>query len=116
MAGYNYEVVIGGSTYQVSGTSASAPVFAGVLTLVNNARFAKGKSSVGFVNPALYSVFEKTPSVYNDVLSGNNRCCADQGLRTVCCTYGFTCTPGWDPVTGIGSVNVGKFIDAMVAL
>jgi len=116
MAGYNYEVVIGGSTYEVSGTSASAPVFAGVLTLANNARFKKGKTSVGFVNPSLYSVFRSKSSVYNDVTSGNNKCCAKSGVSPVCCTYGFYCTPGWDPVTGLGSVNVGRFVDALAAL
>ena len=116
MAGYNYNVVIGGAVYQVSGTSASAPVFAGVLTLVNNARFKKGKTAVGFVNPSLYSVFRSQPSVYNDVTSGNNKCCAKSGVTPVCCTYGFYCTPGWDPVTGLGSVNVGRFVDALANL
>lgn len=116
MAGYNYEVVIGGSVYEVSGTSASAPVFAGVLTLANNARFKKGKSSVGFVNPSLYNLFKGQPTVYNDVTSGDNKCCAKSGVTPVCCTYGFYCTPGWDPVTGLGSVNVGRFVDAFAAL
>merc|ERR1711865_1024029 len=36
MAGFNYEVVIAGNTYKVSGTSASAPVVAGFATLVNS--------------------------------------------------------------------------------
>jgi len=116
MAGYNYEVVIGGSVYEVSGTSASAPVFAGVLSLANNARFKKGKTSVGFVNPSLYKLFETQPTIYNDVTSGNNKCCAKSGLQPVCCDYGFYCTPGWDPVTGLGSVNVGHFVDAIAAL
>jgi len=113
MAGYNYDVIIGGSKYQVSGTSASAPVFAGVLSLANNARFKKGKTAVGFVNPSLYSI---SASLYNDVTSGDNKCCAKSGLQPVCCTYGFYCTPGWDAVTGLGSVNVGKFVDALAAL
>jgi tripeptidyl-peptidase-1 len=113
MAGYNYNVVIGGSIYQVSGTSASAPVFAGVLTLANNARFKKGKTAVGFVNPSLYSLFRSQASLYNDVTSGNNKCCAKSGVTPVCCDYGFYCTPGWDPVTGLGSVNVGRFVDAL---
>jgi len=116
MAGYNYNVVVGGSVYQVSGTSASAPVFAGVLALANSARFKLGKNSVGFVNPSLYNLFRSQPSLYNDVTSGNNKCCAKSGLQPVCCTYGFYCTPGWDPVTGLGSVNVGRFVDALAAL
>jgi len=38
----------------VGGTSLSSPLFAGVLALVNQARFEKHKHAVGFVNPALY--------------------------------------------------------------
>ncbi|KAJ7902510.1 subtilisin-like protein [Mycena olivaceomarginata] len=37
------------------GTSASAPIFASVIAAVNDARIAAGKSTVGFINPALYS-------------------------------------------------------------
>merc|ERR1712028_279673 len=43
MAGFNYEVVIAGNTYQVSGTSASAPVVAGFATLVNSRLAEQGK-------------------------------------------------------------------------
>jgi subtilase family serine protease len=38
----------------VGGTSVSSPLFAGVLALVNQARFQSHKGPVGFVNPALY--------------------------------------------------------------
>ncbi len=38
----------------IGGTSASAPVFASILTRINEERLAAGKSTVGFVNPVLY--------------------------------------------------------------
>jgi len=38
----------------IGGTSLSSPLFAGVLALVNQARFQHHKHAVGFVNPALY--------------------------------------------------------------
>jgi subtilase family serine protease len=38
----------------IGGTSVSSPLFAGVLALVNQARFQSHKGPVGFVNPALY--------------------------------------------------------------
>ncbi|MEE6520340.1 hypothetical protein FKM82_018178, partial [Ascaphus truei] len=38
----------------VSGTSASTPVFGGVLALINDRRITKGLSPLGFLNPALY--------------------------------------------------------------
>jgi subtilase family serine protease len=40
----------------IGGTSLSSPLFAGVLALVNQARFDAHKGAVGFVNPALYSL------------------------------------------------------------
>jgi subtilase family serine protease len=40
----------------IGGTSLSSPLFAGVLALVNQARFQSHKGPVGFVNPALYQL------------------------------------------------------------
>jgi subtilase family serine protease len=40
----------------IGGTSLSSPLFAGVLALVNQARFQNHKGPVGFVNPALYAL------------------------------------------------------------
>ena len=111
MAGYNYEVVIGGSTFSLSGTSASSPVFAGVVSLVNAARLEAGKSALGFVNPALYSS-GVSGGVYNDVTDGNNMCTAGR----VCCDEGFYCSSGWDPLTGFGSVDYSKFYDTFLDL
>lgn len=51
----NYVVIIQGISYMVYGTSASSPVFASVLVLINEARLNAGKNSLGFVNPAMYA-------------------------------------------------------------
>jgi tripeptidyl-peptidase-1 len=53
--GANYIVYIDGAYSLVYGTSASSPVFASVLALINEARSNIGKSSLGFVNPAMYA-------------------------------------------------------------
>jgi tripeptidyl-peptidase-1 len=110
MAGFNYQVVIAGRTVGVSGTSASSPVVAGFASLVN-AKLADGSSSlksVGFINPTLYKA---GVSSFNDITSGNNKCAAKGGVfqRTVCCDQGFEATTGWDPLTGLGSVDYKKF-------
>lgn len=42
-----------GAPTLLGGTSASAPVFASILTRINDARLKAGKSTVGFVNPTL---------------------------------------------------------------
>jgi len=118
IAGNNYQVIIGGRAYTVSGTSASAPVFAGIISLANNARLNAGKSSLGFVNPILYELFNTQPQLFNDITTGDNRCTAQTspGAAPTCCQHGFKCAQGWDPVTGLGSVNVGRLIEALLEI
>ncbi|KAH9213779.1 peptidase S8/S53 domain-containing protein [Leptodontidium sp. 2 PMI_412] len=91
-------------TYQlVGGTSASAPVFGAVLTLINEARLNAGKKPVGFVNPVVYA----HPEVMNDITQGSNPGCG---------TNGFNATLGWDPVTGLGSPNFEKMLKLYMSL
>ncbi|KIW07721.1 uncharacterized protein PV09_01652 [Verruconis gallopava] len=52
--GANYVVAVDGSFTLVYGTSASAPAFGSMITLINNERMKAGKSSVGFLNQVLY--------------------------------------------------------------
>jgi len=111
--GYNYNVVIGGQTLQESGTSASAPVFAAMITLINNDRLNAKKKPLGFLNPSLYSLGEKA---FNDITVGENNCCAGFPPNIVCCQYGFNATTGWDPLTGLGSPKFPALRAALVAL
>jgi hypothetical protein len=83
---------------------------AGMVSLVNAARRAKGKSTLGFLNPALYALHEQFA---NDITSGDNHCLA---AGTGCCHLGFKAAEGWDPVTGLGSVNFEKFKRVMMDL
>jgi len=110
LVGHNYLVVIGGQFYQVSGTSCSAPTFAGMLTLINNARLNMKKPPLGFVTPALYSM---SSDVFNDITVGLNNCCA---TAAVCCEYGFYAGAGWDPTTGLGSVNFQNLLAAFTSM
>lgn len=109
IAGLNYNVVIGGKTYSVSGTSASAPVIAAIVSLVNAGRVANGKAPLGFINTALYNA---PSSLFNDVVTGNNKCTAG----SVCCTQGFYAAAGWDPATGFGSPKFSAFYNYLYAL
>lgn len=65
----------------------------------------QGQPSIGFLNPTLYSNTSK--DLFNDVVSGGNSCCAvsSYSATATCCSAGFTSTPGWDPVTGWGSIT-----------
>lgn len=109
MAGFNYEVVVGGKTYEVSGTSASSPVVAGMVSLVNAARLKADKPALGFLNQAIY---QHGVAFATDVTSGENNCAASK----VCCDQGFYAAKGWDPLTGFGSVNYKKFYDVFYNL
>jgi hypothetical protein len=110
LAGFSYIVGANKQITAMSGTSASTPVFAGFVSLVNAKRLAAGKSALGWINPSLYALSDK---FVNDITVGENNCIIDAVL---CCEQGFQATTGWDPVTGLGSVNYGKFEAAFLAL
>jgi len=97
--GHNFIIQWGGMPVQVDGTSCSSPVVAAMISLLNSARMNAGKSSLGFINPFLYSV-SSTPGIFNDFTTGDNKC-----TENCCSKYGFMAATGWDPVTGLGSPN-----------
>lgn len=53
--GENYRVVLRAYPNRMHGTSVATPVWAAILTLINEERLAAGKSTVGFVHPVLVS-------------------------------------------------------------
>jgi hypothetical protein len=97
----------------VSGTSAACPVVAAMVSLVNTARLEAGQPTLGWLNPTLYSVHTAAASAsfVNDIVEGSNHCAAG---GVVCCDEGFRAAPGWDPVTGLGSLNFAKFKATMM--
>jgi tripeptidyl-peptidase-1 len=70
--GSNYFIVLGGQLTRESGTSASAPVFAAMVTLWNDIRLAYGLPPMGFIAPFLYDIYAKNPDAFHDVVTGNN--------------------------------------------
>ncbi len=88
----NYTVYDAGYWLHVFGTSASCPVFASMITLLNDRLISAGKPTVGFLNPWLYSEGSK---VFTDVTAGSSsiRCSDDDPLRVL------NATEGWDPVS-----------------
>ena len=51
--GANYVAAVDGAFIFMYGTSASSPVVGAILTMVNDVRIARGKSPIGFINPAV---------------------------------------------------------------
>ena len=78
-----YTIRVDGKTMVIGGTSAVAPLWAGLIALAN----AANGSSAGFTNPVLYQA--GSAKAFHDITSGNNG--------------GFSAGPGWDACTGLGS-------------
>ncbi|KAH8883530.1 alkaline serine protease [Thozetella sp. PMI_491] len=101
--GANYLIVFAQSFGLIGGTSLSAPIWASIVTRINEERLAVNKSPVGFINPTLYA----HPEVFSDITVGSNPGCG---------TPGFSAAPGWDPVTGLGSPNYAALLKIFLSL
>ena len=88
-----YSVLVDGNGAVIGGTSAVAPLWAGLTALFNQ---SIGKP-VGFLNPLLY-----TPggmATFHDIAVGSNG--------------GYNCAPGWDPCTGLGSPDGAQLLSVL---
>jgi len=104
-----YRVISGGLFFIDSGTSASAPSFAGILALVNQYQELNGvqtQSGQGNINPNLYALAQNTTGVFHDVAAGDNMVpCLTTRPGCTTGTIGYAAGPGYDLVTGLGSVD-----------
>ena len=80
-----YQVRVDGHDLVIGGTSAVAPLWAGLIALFNQ----KLGHPVGFLNPLIYAAPVKGSGAFNDILVGNNGA--------------YKATTGWDACTGWGS-------------
>ncbi|MGA9543680.1 MAG: S53 family peptidase [Candidatus Sulfotelmatobacter sp.] len=79
-----YVTLVDGNPDVIGGTSAVAPLWAGLIALINE---SIGKP-VGFINPLLYQS-ANTAADFHDITSGNNGA--------------YAAGPGWDACSGLGS-------------
>jgi len=96
-----YQVRVQGAQTVIGGTSAVAPLWAGLIALINQRMAKLGKQSVGFINPLLYA----NPGALHDIAHGNND--IDGTLHR----YGARA--GWDPCTGLGTPDGTKVMQAL---
>lgn len=93
------------------GTSFATPIFAGMLAVMNQQlNYTTGQ---GLINPKLYQLAANSATygaAFHDVTSGNNNCTA--GSTYCSSTTGYSAGTGYDEVTGLGSVDVGKLTAA----
>lgn len=92
-----YRVRIDGQDRVLGGTSAVAPLWAGLVALLNQ-RLGR---PVGFLNPLLYAL-DPAGGALRDVTEGDNGA--------------FQAGAGWDACTGLGSPDGAKLLDALLAL
>ena len=89
-----YHIRVDGQELVIGGTSAVAPLWAGLIALINQ----KLGHPVGFLNPLIYGSASGTGS-FHDITSGSNGA--------------YAAKTGWDPCTGWGSPNGANLLKAL---
>lgn len=102
--GEGYQVFVQSGIQSVGGTSASSPAFAGLISLINEARLQAGSPPMGFLNPFLY----KNADAFFDVVKGTNAHPRGPGDTP----YGYAAAEGWDAATGLGTPHFDKLLSA----
>ncbi len=94
-----YLVYVDGQSAPIGGTSAVAPLWAGLIALLNQKR---GRA-VGYLHPFLYQNYQQLVQnkALRDVTSGNNG--------------GYAAGPGWDACTGLGTPDGTQLLNALIA-
>jgi uncharacterized protein (TIGR03437 family) len=111
-----YIVYTQGADSIFGGTSVPAPIFAGITALVNQRLVAAGKLSapgLGNINPTLYAMAQSTTGVFHDIVTGDNIVtvtCPPRSRSCVPGTVGYSAGPGYDLVTGWGSVDAYQLV------
>lgn len=90
-------LIMNGRAMGIGGTSWSAPVWAGICALINEARQKAGMPFLAYLNPALYPLAGS--AAFRDISEGSNGA--------------YTAGPGYDLVTGLGAPNIAALIAAL---
>jgi kumamolisin len=98
-----YQILADGQAGTVGGTSAVAPLWAGLIARINQ----KLGTPVGFLNPLLYTLMAGTGdvTVLHDITQGSNDITGRIG--------GYSAGPGWDACTGFGTPNGAALANAL---
>ncbi|HZI14841.1 MAG TPA: kumamolisin, partial [Myxococcus sp.] len=103
-SGMGYWYMWLGKWYSNIGTSFASPVFAGLVTVVNDAREDEGKPRMGFLNSLLYTRPE-IQRTFRDVTEGHT---VDKNGNVK-----YRTGPGWDMVTGWGGPDAEGLLRTM---
>jgi kumamolisin len=89
-----YKVLVDGKSMVIGGTSAVAPLWSGLIALLNE----KLGKPLGFLQPTLYEL-PQTTGAFHDITQGSNGA--------------FSAGPGWDAATGLGSPSGENLLQAL---
>jgi hypothetical protein len=109
------------------GTSFAAPIFAGMVAIINQAEGYTGGQ--GLINPTLYTLaansanYNPTNPVFHDITAGSsagtsgtgNECLSGSSYCSTAGTNNYPTATGYDLATGLGSVDLAKLIAAWTA-
>jgi subtilase family serine protease len=98
-----------GTPAAVGGTSAAAPLWAGLMALVNEQAVVQGQSAPGLINEAVYAIGKSSiyTNCFHDIVTGNN-------FKTGS-TTNFPAVTGFDLCTGWGTPASTNLINAILA-
>jgi kumamolisin len=93
-----YRILVDGQSLTFGGTSAVAPLWAGLIALLNQKR----GQPIGFLNQLLYQNYSSLAQshAFHDITSGNNG--------------GYSARSGWDACTGLGTPDGKRLLDALI--
>jgi hypothetical protein len=99
-----------GTSGTVGGTSCAAPLWAGLAALMNQQSLSGGRSTIGFINPALYALGKSTAytTSFRDITTGNNTSSSSP--------TNFYAVSGYDLCTGWGTPAGQSLISAIAGL
>jgi hypothetical protein len=94
------------------GTSFDAPIFAGMLSIINQKTNSTGQ---GVINSTLYSLASNAATyaaAFHDITSGNNECTAGSTYCNSAGSSAYVATTGYDEASGLGSLDFNQLLNA----
>jgi subtilase family serine protease len=98
------------------GTSFAAPIFAGMLALINQK--LNNTTGQGVINATLYTLASNTTTygkAFHDITSGGNECLAGANYCTTAGASGYLAATGYDEASGLGSLDLYNLLTAWPA-
>ncbi len=92
-----FPVRVGGENMVIGGTSAGAPLYAGLMLNINSELAAAGHNPITPLNPWMYA--NAKSGIFQDVTTGSN--------------HGYEAAKGWDPTSGLGWVDGQAMLESM---